>query len=393
MNEQDLQGILNKLNAQAESLRKKQDISKQIDKIDGWIKALQEKSREIVTFGAAPVVDVTSKIAALKAERDDLKSMLTPASLQEIQSLVEPTQWKEPLSEEETKELAGLLQVMDTLNMSVWSHQERWYQYDAWACRWRILINRHPKEVPDRSVAVKQVYGKIRDLMKADGPQLWYIQALDRTANVDWTARLQECETEMQRLAGERADQALFQENSQDMSIWTLLAAVREYRAAGEEFLPDEERKLRHQVRETAKHKHLREEVAQIVEPLRTLLEPEFSFLWPKEEVEEVIPSRSLSNREILARIMRRMKSKTLIGASHGPFDAIYKGVPEQDKGRAKDMLYLLGKVGVLRFKDSVIGIRISIEPKKVPVADRLINGEDTGIQAIDELLAGEVKV
>lgn len=394
MNEQELQNVLNKLTVQAETIRKKQDIGKQIEKIDGWVKALEEKAAEIVALGATPAVDVEEKIAALKAEREDLQSMLTPASVQAIQSLVAPPTWKEPISEVEAKEMAGMLQVMDTLDMSAWSQEERWYQYDAWACRWRLLVNAYPKDVVDRSPLLKQVYGKIRDLMKAGERLLWYIQALDRSANVDWMARLAECEKAIELLSAERKDREIYKENSQELQVWTLMATVREFEAIkGEEFRADAEKKLRHQVRSAAKHKHLREEVAGIVTPLKALLQEEFGFLWPKTEVEEAVPTRSMNTRDLVARLMRRMKAKTLIGACHGPFEQIYKGFPEQDKGRAKEMLQLLGKLGVIRFKDSVIGTRVSIEPKQMPLVDHLIKGEDTGDPTIDILLDREVRV
>jgi hypothetical protein len=156
--------------------------------------------------------------------------------------------------------------------------------------------------------------------------------------------------------------------------------------------MAEAQRKLKHCIREAAKYRHLRGEVAEIVSHLRTMLEDEFAFLWPKEEVEDDFPATTLSNREIMSRMMRRMKSKTLVGACHGPFDMIWQGFPDHDKGRSKSLLQDLCRVGVVRAKHALIGIRVSIEPKMMPVADKLIEMQDTGLEAVDSLM-GEATV
>lgn len=417
MNEHELQSILNKLNAQAESIKKKQDITKQIEKLDGWIKLLTEKSDELAALNVTPVVDVAAKLAELRAERADLQSMLIPASLESIKRLVElppksvqvpvvpappgpmkvivepvtPPPWNGPLSEDEIKEMEGLLTVMESQDLDPWSHEERWLQYDSWSSQWRRIVARHPSNVTDLSPLLRQVFGKLRDLMKGDGPPLWYIEGLDRHRIADWEKKYKDCEARLREMAQARKEQIESEGDEKEQAIWTLMNLVREYPEAQDR--EEATRKLRHQVRETAKFKHLREEVAEVVEPLRNMLEPEFSFLWPKNVVEDTLPTRSMTNRDLVARLLRRMKAKTLIGACHGPFEQIYKGVPEQDKGRAKDLLEQLGKLGVIRFKGSIIGIRVSLEPRRMPVVDLLINGEDTSVQAINTLLYAEMKV
>ena len=433
MNEQELQSILNKLSAQAESIKKKQDITKQIEKLDVWIKLLTEKATELSALNVTPIVDVASKLVELKTERADLQSMLIPASIEAIKSLVDPMpkivpapeipalpgpmkvivepvtepepapeptpapapvivqHWNGSLSEEELREMEGLLQVMETLDLDPWSHEERWTQYDSWASQWRRLVSRHPANICDLSPLLRQVYGKIRDLMKGDGPPLWYIEGLDRNRKADWEVKYKSCELKLREMAAARKEQLESEGDEKEQAIWTLMNLVREYPEAKDR--EEATRKLRHQIRETAKFKHLREEVAEVVEPLRSMLESEFSFLWPKNMVEETLPTRSMTNRDLVARLLRRMKAKTLIGACHGPFEQIYKGVPEQDKGRAKELLEQLGKLGVIRFKGSIIGIRVSLEPRRMPVIDLLINGEDTSVQAINTLLYAEMKV
>src|SRR4029079_4620697 len=433
MNEQELQSILNKLSAQAESIKKKQDITKQIEKLDVWIKLLTEKATELSALNVTPIVDVASKLVELKTERADLQSMLIPASIEAIKSLVDPMSkivpapeipalpgpmtvivepvtepdpapeptpapapvivqhWNGSLSEEELREMEGLLQVMETLDLDPWSHGERWTQYDSWASQWPRLVSRHPANICDLSPLLRQVYGKTRDLMKGYGPPLWYIEGLDRNRKADWEVKYKSCELKLREMAAARKEQLESEGDEKEQAIWTLMNLVREYPEAKDR--EKATRKLRHQIRETAKFKHLREEVAEVVEPLRSMLESEFSFLWPKNMVEETLPTRSMTNRDLVARLLRRMKAKTLIGACHGPFEQIYKGVPEQDKGRAKELLEQLGKLGVIRFKGSIIGIRVSLEPRRMPVIDLLINGEDTSVQAINTLLYAEMKV
>lgn len=406
MNEQDLKTVLNKLSAQAESIRHKADITKKIERIDYWVKALTEKASEIVAMGATPVVDITQRLSDLEAERKDLQSMLTPASAADIRAFLagvskevaaevnrpQESAWKEPLSDEDLAEMNALLHVMATIDMSAWEQEERWHQYEAWACNWRITISKYSKEVVDRSPLLREIYGKLRDLMKADRPMLWYIHALDRKADLDWEARRAECEETRDRLIQGRKDQKKDQEDAQEKAIWNLKEAVRGYREAPEEGMAEAQRRLKHSIREAAKYRHLREEVAEIVAHLKTMLEDEFAFLWPKGEAEEEIPATSLTNREIISRMMRRMKAKTLVGASHGPFDRIYKGFPEHDKGRAKDLLQNLCRVGVIRAKHALIGVRVSIEPKMMPIADKLIDMQDCGMESVEAFM-GEAAV
>lgn len=412
MNENELQSMLNKLSAQAESVRQKHDLTKKLEKVEEWIRLLRGKAEEIVAMGAVPSLDVGAKLAELERERLDLRSMLTPASPSAIKSLVEPkivkvpdppkedmdlpplraaqdsavpaTGWKEPLTPDEIKLLDGLYTVMDTLDLEGWSPEERWLQYDSWACQWRLIVSKRAFDVTEHSPLLRKVFGKIRDLMKSDGRLLWYIDGLDRNRQGDWESRYKECERKREELASARKEEEK-EGDVKEQAIWTLMNQVRDFPAAANK--EDAERKLRHQIRETAKHKHLREEVAEIISPLREKFETEFGFLWFRAAPEETIPTRSMSTRDLVARLMRRMKAKSLIGACHGPFEQIYKGVPEQDKGRAKDLLEQLGKAGVVRFKGSVIGIRVSLEPKRMPEVDRLIEGEDPGVPAITAIL------
>jgi hypothetical protein len=139
---------------------------------------------------------------------------------------------------------------------------------------------------------------------------------------------------------------------------------------------------IQHAVREIAKEKSLRDDLADLVLPFKPML-PEFAFLW-KEDDEDKPEARHLTAREIMCRILSRMKSKALIGECHGPADKITKGFPDHDKGRAKEALDLLIKVGVVRHKGQQGG-RVSIEPKWVQGAERFVAGETLGAKAVDD--------
>lgn len=399
MNEQELKGVLGKLSDQAEAIRRKQDIQKKVERIDHWIKALSEKAAEVAALGAVPVVDVGPRIAALEAEKRDLLGFLTPASAEDIRSLVAPAgpsasadapPHRDTLREQEIAEMTRLLRVMNILDMSEWSVEERWHQYEIWACEWRLCVQRHSSEIVDRCPILREIYKKIRQLMEQESPGLWFIRALDPKASVDCIARMEECLNAKDALAKERqdrSDEERAKEAEHEKGIWDLRTMTREYDGAAPEHKAEAERKLRHAVREAAKHRHLRDEVADTLSHLRALLEAEFAFLWPSDAPpDEPLPARTLSNLEILSRLMRRMKAKTLVGACHGPFESIYKGFPEHDKGRAKRLLQDLCRLGIVREKPTLIGIRVSLEPKMMNAVDHLIEMKPTGIAAVDAL-------
>lgn len=390
MNEQEIRSLFSKLDDQIETLRRKEEYRAKLTQIESWIAELEEKGAQIKALGGTPVVDIEAKTKILRAERDSLQAMLEPASIAAIQTLIPQAPWREPLPEEDVKELMGLRQVIESLDLSHLTSEQRWNQYDSWACQWRIIISRQDRDIVDQSPLLTGIYGAIRDRMKTEKTHHWYIKALDRRETCDWKAKYQQCEAEIRRLDNERVEKEIAHDNIQSEAIWTVMSLVNTPEKTNEEW----KRKLKHHVRQAARFKHLREEIAGIVEPLRDVLQSEFDFLWPKDEKEEdLFPIRNMSNREILSRLMRRMKAKTLIGASHGPFEQIYKGFPEQDKGRAKELLEFLCKSDVVRAKHSKIGMRVSIEPKMMPLVDRLIDMENTGNEAIDQLLYLEAQV
>jgi hypothetical protein len=150
----------------------------------------------------------------------------------------------------------------------------------------------------------------------------------------------------------------------------------------------DTDKALRHAIRTAARHVHLRPELADALQPYQSILDHDFGFLWRdgREEEEEADPKKTLTNRDIAARILRRMKSKTMIGACHAPEGRISKGFPPHDMGKAKEMIDVLVKSGIIRRKDNAGELRVSLEPTAIPQVEAFLAGAAMGIRDVDEL-------
>lgn len=264
--------------------------------------------------------------------------------------------------------------------------EERWTQFGIWSIRWRIIADRVGNDVVNGDGFLKMCFARIRERMQEFPEGFRFLPALDGERAGDWPGLLKIHEDKIAKLLEDRrraeeAEQRLG--DKAEEAIHALTLRVNEFRDLHDD---PGERDLRHHVRNAAKFEHLREEVAEIVSEFRPILEKEFAFLWDGgDQAEEVLQApNKLTNQDVLSRLCRRMFSKRLIGACHGPWDRIYKGFPEHDKGRAKDGLELLARAGILRKKSTLIGFRVSIEPKMVPVVEALAQGKPSGITAVD---------
>lgn len=358
-----------------EERKKREELQQRLRLVEHWIEGLKKRLEDLTAIGAVPIVDVGSKLEELKAERDALARRLS---------------LKEDLAQEDIDELLKVISATEA-DLSHLSPPERWIHYEIWACRWRAVADRLVEEVVNRETVVRKCYAVIRESMDREGKHLSFIKALDKHETDDWEARIEVLTEELAKVAAGRAaaDEARAaearrekeREEAQDAAVWNLMEAVRSFKETRNE---ETERRLRHCLRQAAKFEHLREEAAEMARTHRNVLEPEFSFLWPREAPAEEAPSRKLANREIVARLVRRMKSKCLIGACHGPFDLVVKGFPDHDKGRSKEALELLSRAGVVRLRSTGIGLRVSIEPKMVPAAEKFLEGGQFGVEAVD---------
>lgn len=368
---------------QEDEKKKREDLEQRLKLVDHWIEGLKQRLEDITATGAIPVVDVGTKLAELQAERE---------------SIVKELSLKKELESRDRDEILALIAEIAGFASAHLSKEERWMVFETWACRWRIVVDKYAQEVTEQDLSLRRCFALIRESMQKEPDLLWFIKALNKDEHGNWEERLYSLGKSLSG-ARETREQAAAsaetaskkdseREEAQDAAIWNLMAIVREY---SEKKTDESARQLRHQLRMIAKFEHLREEAADIARTHRNLLEPEFSFLWPKkkkDQDEEPI-SKKLTLRDIVARLLRRMKMKSLIGACHGPFEMIGKGFPDHDKGRAKEAIELLSKYGVIRYRSTHIGIRISIEPKMIPVVDRFMEGAAFSIEPVDKWIAG----
>ena len=389
---------------QEEEKKKREDLEQRLKLVEHWISGLKQRLEDITATGAIPVVDVGTKLDELQAERESIVKELTPEKELESPSRQEkpdrPGRPEGPgrLEKPDRDEILVLIAEIERFSSGPLSREERWIVYETWACRWRIVVDKYAQEVTEQDLSLRRCFALIRESMQKEPDLLWFIKALNKDEHGNWEERLYSLgkslsgarETREQAAASAEAasKKDSEREEAQDAAIWNLMAIVREY---SEKKTDESARQLRHQLRMIAKFEHLREEAADIARTHRNLLEPEFSFLWPKKkkEPDEEPISKKLTLRDIVARLLRRMKMKSLIGACHGPFESVGKGFPDHDKGRAKEAIELLSKYGVIRYRSTHIGIRISIEPKMIPVVDRFMEGAAFSIEPVDKWIAG----
>lgn len=151
-------------------------------------------------------------------------------------------------------------------------------------------------------------------------------------------------------------------------------------------YLDDSERlrHARHLVRLIATHLPSRDSLAMLCGPYRLALGDEFAFLWNDEKEEEPVDERvELTNRDVAARILRRMVSKGCIGGAYAPFDMIYKGFRPHDQGRAKAAVELLVKCGVFIAQKG--GKTAAIDPGMVHAVRAFVDGAPLGVVPVDD--------
>jgi hypothetical protein len=81
-------------------------------------------------------------------------------------------------------------------------------------------------------------------------------------------------------------------------------------------------------------------------------------------------------NRRVLRQILRKLFKKGKIGASHTHEDNVYRGVPDHDKGVAKEAMDLLYREGLLMPKPTATDPHVSLNPDEVPQVRAIIAGE-----------------
>ena len=364
----------------AEEKARREALEQHLKLVKHQIETLAAKKTQIDKLGIRAAVDLGQVLAKLDAERLSLERQLLPPQ--------EPTGPQGPkiarLSDTDRQVAEALYnEIMENWSDSL-EPEERWIQYEIWSIRWRMIVDRAGSEVADADGFLRMLYARIRERMKKEPIEGRYIPALEKGRTEDWPALLAQSEANLTALidARRKAEDA---EQAAEKAIDEMIQQFLAFRKSPN---PENERLLRHCVRAAAKTEPNRDYIAETLKPVRDLLQDEFSFLWKNGDETEDEPqseSRRIPNIEMVMRICRRLNSKRMIGACHAPADKIWRGFPEHDKGRAKEAVEVLVKAGVLRRKVSLIGDRISIEPKMLGKIEAAIAARPMGIPLVDE--------
>jgi hypothetical protein len=141
----------------------------------------------------------------------------------------------------------------------------------------------------------------------------------------------------------------------------------------------DLERRLRKSEKE---REHLRRELEKLrPTPAAPLGEPpaEAGDAAPLPVPSEPEPSLSADpnpRRRVLRQMLRRLVKKGKIGASHTHEDNVYRGVPDHEKGIAKDAIEMLYREGFLMPKPTLTDPHVSVAPERLLEVRSIVAGE-----------------
>jgi hypothetical protein len=88
--------------------------------------------------------------------------------------------------------------------------------------------------------------------------------------------------------------------------------------------------------------------------------------------------SDSSPRRRVLRQMLKKLFKKGKIGASHTHEDNVYRGVPDHEKGIAKELMELLHRDGVLMPKPTATDPHVSLNPERLPEIRAILAGEVT---------------
>jgi hypothetical protein len=80
--------------------------------------------------------------------------------------------------------------------------------------------------------------------------------------------------------------------------------------------------------------------------------------------------------RRVLRQMLRKLFKKGKIGASHTHEDNVYRGVPDHEKGIAKELMDLLHREGLLMPKPTATDPHVSLNPERLPEIRAILQGE-----------------
>lgn len=381
-----LDSQLEQAKQQAETKARRELIEQHIKLAAHQIEQIRTRKEQFEKLGVAPPVDLKSILEKLALDKASFE-----------QQLLEPPPVAVPengVEQEDHDRLIELLRDIENTSLAGLPEEERWLYIERWAIRWRFGVDRVGQKSMNQDRLFSKVYATIRSLMDREATSAHRARANEplmrpkpgAVSTTDWNERIWTVDRRLQYLLQSRRhdeEQALIIDR--DMKAFS--EAFTNYHADQN---AETDKALRHAIRSAAKHIHLRPELSEALQPYQTVLGPAFEFLWDDgtDDPEEEPVKKTLTNRDIVARLLRRMKSKTMIGACHCPEDMISKGFPPHDMGRAKEVIDILVRAGVIRRKDNVGQLRVSLEPPAMPQIEGFMAGAPMGIRDVDEWCA-----
>jgi len=193
--------------------------------------------------------------------------------------------------------------------------------------------------------------------------------------------RAEDLREELKRLRRENSD--LRAEKAQAERRAAALAARAEPAGPEPERLEGLERRLRKAEKE---NEHLRREIARRASAREERLcpppePPPATRSLPgygEEADSDELPSLLDGNprRRVLRQMLRKLFNKGKIGASHTHEDNVYRGVPDHEKGIAKEAMELLALEGLLLVKPTATDTHVSLSPDHAAEVQAIIAGE-----------------
>lgn len=347
-----------------------------------WKDGLEARKAEFSKYGAKPSIDLDAKLAEILKELVEVEGQLSGNG-----SPSAPP----PLAVLDPGLRVAVQELIDEINRAAiaeWPYAERLLQLQEWAIRWKIAAVSAGQGAVDREPVFRVAYAAILNTRDAWTTQA-VLPALSRNPGTleEWKRSLDAVRDRREEAARAREQEERQAKASED-AFAELSVFVGSAVLDGEESL----KTFRHLIRKAASFPHLRPEIAEILADRREAAGPEFSFLWSddKRDAEPEEPAKRLSNRAVIARMCRRLKSKGMIGACHAPAEMVAQGFAGHDYGRSEEALDVLVKAGLVRRRRTGVGIRVSIEPSMMQAVDAAIEERPTGIVALDEWVQKE---
>lgn len=356
--------------------------------VQGQLASVEKIIDDLAKLNREPSDYVNAAMMQLKKEEQVL--LVEMEELGEVPFYPEPkktdVQYSEFFLESPFKEeITMLIQEGRTAKLHEMSSDIRRLTFDQWALRWRIVGERIGQDKVTRSREMQTCYAVIKTAMNENPADCHHIPALKREIQENWEEQLRQTKAKIKATQDREMRFQLALEQLGSLKKLTLDAKTD----------ADGLRRYKHLVRTIAVNSALRDDLAEICAPYKSLLEDEFAFLWKGDASEEAeVVKEKLTNRDVLARLLRRMISKTLIGGCHGPLDRVCTGFPEHDKHRARHIMNLMIRVGAIRAKKNEgADIRVSIEPTYVGQCENFVKGQEFGQKAIDVWVQSDTAV